>query len=451
MTYLILANLSLILFFGIYVLVLKHLTFFQWNRIYLLSAIAVSFVIPLLQFVDLSHHREVYRPLAMIDFAEMEAVGVTDTLAHNNSWSTMDWVRFVYIAGAGLMLLWLGIRLYRVFRAFGGNALEGRSFSFFNRVFIPEQAQHSDVIAVHEEIHIKQRHSYDILFIEAVRVFNWFNPIFYFYLKELKFQHECIADKACSGDKVQYAELLVSNAMHVSPSVLIHEFSNQSFLKRRIMMLFKNKSKKINLISYVMILPALLLISGMALAFNGSIRDVVVSITAVDAENIAQQDTTKRKAEEAKEETMPKREEEAIPIRKVTPKGEPRQEENQNAVTEVIIAPQEQENTDRVFTAVEVNPEPKGGLKAFREWVGENYNYPQVAIDAGVKGRVVISFIVEADGQLSDFKIVEDLGYGTGEEAIKILKKAEAWRPGIQNGRKVRVGYTLPINMNLQQ
>lgn len=200
-----------------------------------------------------------------------------------------------------------------------------------------------------------------------------------------------------------------------------------------------------------MILPALLLISGMALAFNGSIRDVVVSIAAVDVENIVQQDTIKRKAKEAKEETMPKREEEAIPKRKVTPKGESRQEENQNTVTNVIIAPQEQEDTDRIFTAVEISPEPKGGLKAFREWIGMNYRYPQAAVDAGVKGRIVVSFVVEADGKLSGFKVVEDLGHGTGEEAVETLKKAEAWRPGVQNGKKVRVAYTLPIHLNLQQ
>ncbi|PRD52686.1 M56 family metallopeptidase [Sphingobacterium gobiense] len=456
MTYLILANLSLMLFFGIYILVLKRLTFFQWNRIYLLSAIVVSFAIPLLQFVDLSHHREVYRPLAMIDFAEMDTVSLADEAAHNHSWSPMDWVRLVYIAGAGLMLLWLGIRLYRVLSAFGGNISEHRSFSFFNRVFIAEDMQRRDVIASHERIHIKQGHSYDILFLEVVRVFNWFNPIFYFYLKELKFQHECIADEACARDKVTYAELLVSNAMRVSRSVLVHEFSNKSFLKQRIMMLFKNKSKKINRISYMMILPALLLISGVAVAFNVSIRDTMeakiehleqlenispneplTSLNEVMDDITQQRGTTKRKVVSRSGE--------------IIPKGSFSQAEHQRTVAEVTIVPQQKEDTARVFTAVEVNPEPKGGLKAFREWVGENYHYPQVAIDAGVKGRVVISFIVEADGQLSDFKIVEDLGYGTGEEAIKILKKAEAWRPGIQNGRKVRVAYTLPINMNLQK
>src|SRR5690606_33376594 len=340
MTYLILANLSLILFFVVYILVLKHLTFFQWNRVYLLVAIAVSFVMPLLQFVDLSHHREIYRPLAIIDSAEMEYLDVTDMVVYKDSWSAMDWVRFVYITGVGLMFLWLGIRLYRVFSAFGDDTAKQRSFSFFNQVLIADKTRHRDVITSHEQIHMKQGHSYDILFLEVVRVFNWFNPIFYYYLKELKFQHECIADKACARDKVQYAELLVSNALRVSHSVLLHEFSNHSFLKKRIMMLFKNKSKKINRINYMMILPALLLISGIALAFNVSIKEVV-PIVVRDMENSVLQDTTR--------------------------------------------SLQEKEDIDRVFTAVEISPEPKEGMQAFRTWIGENYNYPQAAIDAGVK------------------------------------------------------------------
>lgn len=106
---------------------------------------------------------------------------------------------------------------------------------------------------------------------------------------------------------------------------------------------------------------------------------------------------------------------------------------------------------DKIFTAVEVNPEPHGGLNAFREWVGRNYSYPQGAIDAGVKGQIVVSFVVERDGSLTDIKVVKDLSYGTGTAAVNVLKKAKPWKPGIQNGRPVRVAYTLPITLNLQQ
>ncbi|MGO3107836.1 MAG: energy transducer TonB [Sphingobacterium sp.] len=106
---------------------------------------------------------------------------------------------------------------------------------------------------------------------------------------------------------------------------------------------------------------------------------------------------------------------------------------------------------DKIFSAVEVQPMPMGGLNAFRKWVGENYTYPSGAIDAGVKGQVVVSFVVERDGSLTDIKVVKDLSYGTGQAAINVLKRAKKWKPGIQNGRPVRVAYTLPISLNLQQ
>lgn len=107
-------------------------------------------------------------------------------------------------------------------------------------------------------------------------------------------------------------------------------------------------------------------------------------------------------------------------------------------------------NPDQIFHAVEVQPEPPGGLNAFRKWVGDNYSYPQGAIDAGVKGTIQVSFVVERDGSLTDITVVRDLSYGTGQAAINVLKKARKWSPGIQNGRPVRVAYTLPITLNLQ-
>lgn len=436
MAYLILANISLVVFFGIYVLVLKRLTFFQWNRVYLLSAVAISFLISLLQFVDLSHHKEVYQPLAVIDLGETESV-ISMNIAASSGWgSVMDWIRIVYAVGVGLMLLWFGVRLYRVLTVFGGNITVQRSFSFFNRVFLAKESKHSNMVEAHELIHVRQGHSYDLLLLEILRIFNWFNPLFYFYIKEVKFQHECIADEACAKDKVQYAELLVANAVNVSPSVLVHEFSNHSFLKRRIMMLFKSKSKKINRAKYLLILPTVLMVSGVALAFNVSIKNII-PIGAKDVENIIQQDTTKSKAAGAKG--------------KIIRKEKPREGENGTTITDGTITPQEREEADdRVFTAVEVNPEPEGGLNAFRMWFGQNYPYPQAAIDAEIKGKVVVSFIVEKDGTFGDFKIVTDLGYGTGEAAIETLKKAEPWKPGVQNGRNVRVAYTMPFTLNLE-
>ncbi|MCI0920607.1 energy transducer TonB [Sphingobacterium rhinopitheci] len=108
-------------------------------------------------------------------------------------------------------------------------------------------------------------------------------------------------------------------------------------------------------------------------------------------------------------------------------------------------------SADQIFESVEIQPEPPGGMGAFRTWIGNNYQYPQGAIDQGVKGTVQVSFVVEKDGSLTDIKVLRDLSYGTGQAAITLLKKAKKWSPGIQNGRPVRVAYTLPIKLDLTQ
>ncbi|WP_033565692.1 energy transducer TonB [Sphingobacterium sp. SYP-B4668] len=105
--------------------------------------------------------------------------------------------------------------------------------------------------------------------------------------------------------------------------------------------------------------------------------------------------------------------------------------------------------TNEIFTAVEVNPEPPGGMKSFMKWIGDNYQYPAAATEQGVNGVVQVSFVVEKDGSLTDIKVIRDLQYGTGQAAVTLLKKAKKWSPGIQNGRPVRVAYTLPIRLNI--
>jgi len=108
-------------------------------------------------------------------------------------------------------------------------------------------------------------------------------------------------------------------------------------------------------------------------------------------------------------------------------------------------------SSDEIFESVQIQPEPPGGMAAFRRWIGDNYQYPQGAIDQGVKGTVQVSFVVEKDGSLTDIKVLRDLSYGTGQAAQNLLKKAKKWSPGIQNGRPVRVAYTLPIKLDLTQ
>jgi len=105
---------------------------------------------------------------------------------------------------------------------------------------------------------------------------------------------------------------------------------------------------------------------------------------------------------------------------------------------------------ESIFIGVEVSPTFPGGIKAFLDYVANNYRYPSAAKEQGVKGKIILSFIVEKDGSLTDIQVLRDLGLGTGEEAIRLLSESPKWKPGIQNGRPVRVRYQLPMALQIQ-
>ncbi|MEZ7516382.1 energy transducer TonB [Flavobacterium frigidarium] len=93
---------------------------------------------------------------------------------------------------------------------------------------------------------------------------------------------------------------------------------------------------------------------------------------------------------------------------------------------------------------IEVKPEFPGGMAKFYKFVGDNYRAPE---EEGLKGKVYVTFVVEKDGSLTDIKVLRDIGYGTGKEAIRVLNKCPRWNPGVQNGKPVRVLYSLPITI----
>ena len=101
-----------------------------------------------------------------------------------------------------------------------------------------------------------------------------------------------------------------------------------------------------------------------------------------------------------------------------------------------------------VQQAPETMPEYPRGLQAFMSYIGSNYVFPKEALEAKVSGRMIASFVIEKDGSLVDIKIIRDLGYGTGDELKRILGNSPKWKPGIQNGKPVRVQYTLPVMLS---
>ncbi len=104
-----------------------------------------------------------------------------------------------------------------------------------------------------------------------------------------------------------------------------------------------------------------------------------------------------------------------------------------------------EENLVYSTAGIEVKPEYPGGIEVFYKHVAINYRVPTHKDFSG--GRVIVSFVVEKDGSLSDVKVLKDAGFGTAEEAIRVVKSAKRWQPAEQNGKKVRCKYMLPISL----
>ena len=104
----------------------------------------------------------------------------------------------------------------------------------------------------------------------------------------------------------------------------------------------------------------------------------------------------------------------------------------------------EEDNNIYNTAGIEVKPDFPGGLDKFYKFIGKNFQVPE---EDGLKGKVFVTFVVEKDGSLTDIKVLRDIGYGTGKEAIRVLKSCPRWNPGEQNGKKVRVLYSLPISI----
>ncbi len=117
---------------------------------------------------------------------------------------------------------------------------------------------------------------------------------------------------------------------------------------------------------------------------------------------------------------------------------------------EVIAQPEPKEEENKVFDVVEQMPEFPGGQAALMEYLSKNVKYPVVAQENGVQGRVVVSFVVERDGSVTDVQVVKSVDPSLDREAVRVISSMPKWIPGKQNGQAVRVKYNVPVSFRLQ-
>ena len=115
----------------------------------------------------------------------------------------------------------------------------------------------------------------------------------------------------------------------------------------------------------------------------------------------------------------------------------------------VFDAPVEEEVADEIFTIVEDQPSPKGGMSAFYEYIGKKLKYPAQARRMGIEGKVYVEFVVDKDGSITNVRAMKGIGAGCDEEAIRVIQASPKWKPGKQRGRPVKVRMILPITFKL--
>lgn len=109
-----------------------------------------------------------------------------------------------------------------------------------------------------------------------------------------------------------------------------------------------------------------------------------------------------------------------------------------------------QESQEKVYDVVEVMPSFPGGQSALMQYLASSIKYPVVAQENGVQGRVVVSFVVERDGSITDVQVARSVDPSLDREAQRVVRNMPRWIPGKQNGQAVRVKYNVPVAFRLQ-
>jgi TonB family protein len=437
--YLLLVNFYLVLFFGFYALLLRRETFFQLNRIYLVAAALLSFIIPVIEadwvknlFITQEVQQTIYNiPVGIpIIFAAPVETGITLGQVLNA----------VYISVTLFMLIRLMWQLIVLKKAIE-KPTPSAAYTFFKKISLGENVVNSKVINDHEQVHAKQWHSIDVMIIETVMIINWFNPVVYLYRFAIKYIHEFIADSHvinAGADKADYAMLLLTQSFDVQSHNLVNQFYNHSLLKKRIMMLQKNKSQRIALAKYGLSVPLFMLMMVFSSAtINDSKAVAVITNKTEAALEIPATDLVGAITDNAQ-----------IPAENLT--------EETKAIVELPFGIYDVEPVelpaDMASDTNKVDQQPSfpGGMESFGKYLSMNIKYPAADRNAGIQGRVIISFFVEPDGTLSEIKSLREPSQSLADEAIRVIRQSPKWKPGSKDGKPVRVAFVTPVSFTIR-
>ncbi len=436
--YIIKVNLSLILFYLCYKLLFQRDTFWMLRRVYLLVSILFSFIYPLISVEGWIRKQE---PIMIaIASIQMDEFVITPGAAQKLSFFTLEnvlWILFGFVAM--LMLLRFSIQLFAIIK----RRIQGEKiilqevpvirlkeklmpFSFFRWIFInPFLHNHIETAEIleHEQTHVRQWHSLDIIIGQVQTILCWFNPAAWLLNREIRINLEFLADNQVikSGfEPKKYQYHLLSLTYEPADSKLGNQF-NVSPIKKRIKMMNARKTKKRGLLKYALIIPialVMLVVSNM---------QEMIAATRTFVEKVVVTENVLSEAE-------------------LNLDAELQQQKNKVKFTEPVIT---RDEDVKIYDMVEEAPSFPGGVTELYNWLGQNIVYPVEAQEKGIQGRVTIQFVITETGKVLQPKVVRSLDPLLDAEAIRVVNTMPDWIPGKQGGKAVNVRYTLPVQFKL--
>ena len=439
--YILRSAICLVLFYLGYRLLLNRDTFHRFNRYALLSGFVLAALLP---FVRVAVEQPSPLGQAMYDMEEWMrlATPVEPAAVASPAFSFYSIGLAIYLVGMlffAVRFLWGVANLFRLIRsghrerlADGGwlvvHRLPLAPFSWLRYIFLSECDMQSkpELILAHEQAHIRMRHTWDMLFTELFLWLQWFNPAAWLLRQELQAVHEFEADAAVLGmgyDSKEYKLLLIEKAVGSSRYTLANSF-NHSSLINRITMMQKRKSNPWARMKYAFVLPVAA--TAMAAFARPEISRQMAEISSAKITDLSRMVQTT-----AAERTRP----EAI--------------DTTTSAREVMVTGYAQFTDNKVYESVEVMPEFPGGQAELLKFVAKSIKYPTEAQRRGAQGRVIVKFVVETNGSISNIHVVKGIDPLLDAEAIRVCTTMPTWAPARQEGKAVRCYYTIPVTFGL--
>ena len=405
----------LISFYLVYLFLLSRDTRYSRNRSYIITALVLSLILPAVT-IHTSRPLDIQYIGKMLN--EVFITAKADESVSAGLWAgKMDTIRLIfiiYITGVVLSVLKLTINLLNLLFLIARHRQEGSriirfhsfntsAFSAMGYIFLNSKLSDNEVdeIIRHEKNHLRKHHFADIIFIEAVKSVQWFNPAIYMLDRSLRAIHEYQADQDClfSGITVaSYQSLLLNQVFNTKSFNLTNSFSNPSMIKKRMVMMTRRPTPTLSNLKLLLAIPVTGIITLAISAYTG------------------------------------------IP--------------DYSGASNVSAAGLPSENTEitsnEPYTVVEEMPVFPGGDAALLDYLAKNTVYPEKAKENGIQGKVIVRFCITETGTISRVSVLKSVDPELDEEAIRVVKTLSNFSPARNSGKPVPVWYMVPLTFTLK-